>query len=97
MVEHHGSCPGGREGWYLAGCGLNWYTSSNAFSDNRKPRKARKGVIEGWYLNRGFRADILAGDLECIARHLVTRRWEREERGRGEFSDWIRAVHQEEN
>lgn len=53
--------------------------------------------MEGWYLNRGFRADILAGDLECIAHHSVTRRWEREERGRGEFSDWIRAVHQEEN
>lgn len=70
MVEHHGRCPGGRE---------DWYTSSNAFSDNRKPRTARKGVIEGWYLNRGFRTDILAGDLECIAHHSVTRRWEKSE------------------
>lgn len=87
----------GREGWYPADCGLNWYTSSNAFSDNGKPRKARKGVIEGWCLNWGFQADILVGDLECGAHHSVTRRWEREGWGRGGFSDWIRAVHQEEN
>lgn len=79
MVEHPGCCPRGREGWYPADGGLNWYTSSNAFSDNRKPRKARQGVVEGWYLNRGLRADILAGDLECIAHHSVTRGWEREE------------------
>lgn len=72
-------------------------TPPNAFSDNRKPGKARKGVREGWYLNRGSRVDILAGDLECRAHHSMTHRRERGEWGRGEFSNWIGAVHQVEN
>lgn len=32
----------GREGWYPADCGLNWYTSSNAFSDNGKTKESEE-------------------------------------------------------